>query len=400
MNVLIEQQPTETQKSFNPEASINMIRFDLSCHGEVMPQTLERIQDEELSYFIEGSDRAARTTFALKRDYENQLIYFDRGQWRPYISTLITGLEVAEQEAQGDSRKRFLAEWARENLSQGFQMQALQPGEQKVWYSPYPEKEENIYGSDFLQTCGLVPDRRLGFLYLACCEDDGTVVLETQTVDRSNQESFDAVAKAAAQNPQASMDELLLHYDQVLENTNGGEFYAGRRNAEVNENAWEIIKQQQDLIKYFIEGLQEIAESPLYGYELENAVKRHTYGSWAAFKTRIDRTINKPKDAINTSVRVYDYHELRAEVNAAFTDFAAKGIALVGCGGALKMLFGEQDMLDASPQDVFNGIFGNKTGEDKYGSLTFKCPKKGCLNTRKPGKLISNCQRCGADVRC
>ncbi len=39
-------------------------------------------------------------------------------------------------------------------------------------------------------------------------------------------------------------------------------------------------------------------------------------------------------------------------------------------------------------------------GSDKYGSLQFKCPKKGCVNTRKPNKLIKECQVCGADVTC
>lgn len=40
-----------------------------------------------------------------------------------------------------------------------------------------------------------------------------------------------------------------------------------------------------------------------------------------------------------------------------------------------------------------------KAGEDKYGSLTFKCPK-GHTNYRPYGRLIPNCQRCGVSVRC
>lgn len=37
--------------------------------------------------------------------------------------------------------------------------------------------------------------------------------------------------------------------------------------------------------------------------------------------------------------------------------------------------------------------------EDKYGSLTFECPK-GHKNRRPYGKLIENCKRCGISVRC
>lgn len=38
--------------------------------------------------------------------------------------------------------------------------------------------------------------------------------------------------------------------------------------------------------------------------------------------------------------------------------------------------------------------------EDEYGSLDFECPSCGATNTRPIGQLISNCQHCGADVRC
>lgn len=39
------------------------------------------------------------------------------------------------------------------------------------------------------------------------------------------------------------------------------------------------------------------------------------------------------------------------------------------------------------------------SGEDQYGSLTFKC-QKGHLNTRPKGKLIPNCKVCGVSVKC
>ena len=39
-------------------------------------------------------------------------------------------------------------------------------------------------------------------------------------------------------------------------------------------------------------------------------------------------------------------------------------------------------------------------GEDKYGSLAFRCPQKNCLNVRSANMLIEQCQHCGASVRC
>lgn len=38
--------------------------------------------------------------------------------------------------------------------------------------------------------------------------------------------------------------------------------------------------------------------------------------------------------------------------------------------------------------------------KDQYGSLEFVCDKCHEVNTRPYGKLISNCQHCGADVKC
>lgn len=40
------------------------------------------------------------------------------------------------------------------------------------------------------------------------------------------------------------------------------------------------------------------------------------------------------------------------------------------------------------------------SGEDQYGPLDFKCPSCDAINTRPVGQLLSNCQFCGADVRC
>lgn len=45
-------------------------------------------------------------------------------------------------------------------------------------------------------------------------------------------------------------------------------------------------------------------------------------------------------------------------------------------------------------------LSGVSLGSDEYGSLEFSCPSCGGTNTRPFGTLISNCQHCGANVRC
>ncbi len=396
MEVLVEQLTIETRRSFNPLASVEMMRFDLSYFGEVLPETLDRIRDEELSYLAEGIDMASRTTFALKRQDE-QLMYFDKGDWRPYVGTLIAGLEVAEQEAMSDPRKSFLADWAREDMAQGYHMQALRPGEQAVWYSSYAHQQEALYGKAFMESCGLIPERQMGFLYRAVCEADGTVVLESQTIDRSDTDGFEAAIQAATDNPQIDLDELVECYDARLENKLGGKFYAGRHNSEIDENAWDTIREQSDLVAFFLDGIERLAISELEGWELERATKKHVYGAWAAFKKRIETGISSR--VVSGGRQNYDYDRLMLEVGTAFNEFAAEGRVLVGCGGAITILKGETDIMNASGEAVFSTIFGDGPVDDKYGSLTFRC-QKGHENTRPRNRQIPRCKQCGISVKC
>ena len=63
----------------------------------------------------------------------------------------------------------------------------------------------------------------------------------------------------------------------------------------------------------------------------------------------------------------------------------------ISCGGGSFV----SNFMDKSSLTLnFSGI------EDRFGSLDFACPHCGALNSRPLGQLISNCQHCGADVRC
>jgi hypothetical protein len=403
MEKSVAQLSPEGQKSFDPLASVDMLRYDLENFGQVLPETRERVCDEELSYLAEGVDRAAGTTFVLRRNEDGGLAYFDRGNWRPYTGMLMTGMEVSEREAEADPRRTFLADWAARDMQKGLQMGRLKPGEQMTWHNSYPHELERVYGKKFLQEeCGLVPDRQMGFLYRASCQMDGTVVLESHTVDRSDADSFSAVEARTAQEPNVTMEGMLEIYDGALAQKHGGDFYAGRRDAE--QNAWNFIRAQHDLVNYFLNGLELIARRPLPREQLEDTAKRHVYGVWAAFKKRMDGEVPvmQAKVGRNISPGEIIMHQIRLEqeIRGAFQDFASKGHVLVGCGGAIKMLLNEQDIMNADSEDVFSAAFGKKKeDEDKYGSLTFKCPK-GHRNRRPRNELIPNCQKCGISVAC
>jgi hypothetical protein len=291
----------------------------------------------------------------------------------------MTGLEVAQREAAQDPRRRFLASWAQNDVYHGFRMDELKPGEQHVWYNPYPHDEERRSGKAFLQECGLQTERQMGFLYRAYCREDGHVVLESQTVDQSDDEAFAAAMATAENDPTADINVITRAYDRVLERKLGGEFYAGRREAERQENVWEQIKTNRDLVEYLLDGLEALAWRSSSSEQLELATKRHVYGAWALFKKRLDGNA-RPTDGSRLAVAT--------QAQNAFHEFAREGRVLVGCGGAISVLYGEQSIMEASPEDVFRAIFGNK--------LEYKFDKKMfCVECQAPPKDHDKKKMCG-----
>ena len=396
METLAVQPPREKLKSFDLAANVRDMRHDIDCYGYVLPETREQVGNEQLSYLAEGSDRAARTTFVLRREGD-ELVYFADGQWVPYSTMLKTGLKVAEAEAMIDSRRRFLAEWAQNDLYHYSQIRRLRPGDLYIWSSSYAHHEEALYGTAFMQECGLVPDRKMGFLYRAYCQADGMVVLESQTVDRSDDEAFANALDMAELDPEADLDVLVRAYDSVLMKKYGGFFYAGRRSAELNENAWQQITANRDLVEYLLNGLEGIARTALPDHELEYETKRHIYGVWALFKKRLEGTA-RPITFMAGDEASYLAAQIRLtfEVGNAYQEFVTQGRPLIGCGGAITMSNGESDVMSMSSKDVFSSIFGNKGGEEKYNfdkkmyCVVCQAPPKG----KEPKKLCGPCGIC------
>ncbi len=368
------QPPHEKLKSFDPLASVDMLQFDLQRHGYVLPETRQRVYDEELSSMAEGVGRAAHTEFTLQRQSDH-LVYFDRGQKKPYMSMLATGLEVAKREATEDTRKAFLAEWAARDYAIGYRLHKLQPGEQLTWHNGYPSEIEQRYGAEFLKReCGLFPERQMGFLYRASCGPDGSVRLESQTVDRSDADAFRAVEGLQNYDAACDMDTMVRTYDGTLVKKYGGRFYAGRRSAERNENAWAEITQHHDLITYFLDGLESLAAQDMPRAALRRTAEAHVYGVWKAFKNRLEsksRPLAETQQSPYMSGAAFYHEHLAREVRAAFFEARANGEVKAGCGGSIS--FGQE----GQPKDgsgAFDAIFGTKLGTgDKE---TYKFDKK------------------------
>lgn len=357
---LVEQRIEQQLRSFDPLASVDMLQFDLLTQNTIRPETMQRVIDEELTYIAEGIDRPLKTSFTLK-EVDGQLSYFDAGDWRPYTGMLITGLEVAEQEALQDPRKSFLVHRAAEDLVLGYRMQNLKPGERLSWHSPFPEAELQQYGAEFLRHMGFQPQRKMGFLYQATKQADGSVRLDSQSVDANNAQGYKAALLLAERNPLASIDDMRDAYDKVLQLQSGERHYAGKKvNAEQCDDAWELLHQHQDLLDYLLDGIVAIAENTdLTRREQELAKKELTYGVWAAVRSRIDvATITTHAAAPAAGYR--HAAMIHNEVQVAFARLQARGEVLIGCGGAIGSK--TESLLDKDPNDVLDDIFG-KTEE-------------------------------------
>jgi hypothetical protein len=339
----------EQKKSFDILASIDLYRFDLQTAGYILPETKQRVYDEELSYIAEGINLPIYTDFHLQKK-GGELCYFHEGMWTPYVSTLIKGLDVYQAEAEHDPRKQFMSDRAAEDLLIGYKLDSLKPGEKIKWYADFPDNEYKLYGGDLIdKELGFQSSRRMGFIYEAEGNEDGGINIRSQSVDNSDQEAF-AAAMIEGQRG-GSITEMRRSYDAVLEAKNGGEFFAGRQLDDSNseENAWSFVSQNKDLIEdYFMAQIEELAAMNASRNELETAKKRLTYGVWAALKQRLDNS------SLSVSAGSHSGLSIHQEVQGAYQSLAARGEVLFGCGGSI---IGEQALVSASVKDVFDSIF-------------------------------------------
>lgn len=381
----------EEPKSFDVMASVNMFRFDLENFGTVLPETKQRVYDEELTFVAEGIDRPLYTKFDLKEE-SGQLVYFNNGQWQPYKSSLIKGLRTAKREAEQDTRKTFLANNALRDLEMLYRMEGLEPGQSLKWYTPYAYKEEELYGADFLkQECGLQPARKMGIINWASKNSDGSVTLETHSVDNSNAQAFEA---AMCSQDDTDIYDTVAVYDNKLSQDYGEEFYAGRVKGEIpEENAWDVLKDNSDLVDWYLGEIEALASMP-NAFQLEKEKTLLTFGFWGAIKKRMDnssRLITNDLKFADSFVPASS-EVIAEEVRRATLDLASKGEQLVGCGGSVSV----DSLSELDPDKARDAVFGG----DKYGSRKFNCPSCGHENTRPHNKLLDKCNSCKGDVTC
>jgi hypothetical protein len=373
----------EASKSFDVLASVKLYQHDLENAGYILPETRQRVYDEELSYIAEGINLPNYTEFVLN-EHDGDLVYFHEGKWVPYTSTLIKGLETAKVEAATDYRKNFELQRRAEDLQRGYQLQKLQPGERISWYYEFPREQTNLYGEEFMESLGFYPERAMGYLCEAEKTKDGQVILRHQSVDNSDKIAFDEAISAARSG--GTIEDMTMAYDEVLKQKSGIDHYAGRRIDEnrPEENAWSAFVKHEDLVKHFLDQIEVIARQELPSWEAEKTKKRLTYGVWARLKERLDeQAIGITSDGPEHSA--YG-GSIQSQVESAYASAAARGEVLFGCGGSIT---GENATLSASPKAVFESIFGKK----------MSCPFCGATQYGDPCSSNQLCSECTAEVK-
>lgn len=382
----------ETFRSFDMLASVDKYRYDLMMFdGVIQAETRAQVLNEELSYIAEGINRPLFTEFNLQRR-NGQLAYFYNGEWRPYLSTLERGERTAIQEAIADPRKQFAADRAEQDSRHGHQLEQLRPGQTMRWFSTFPGLEASRYGDKFVNEMGYQSHRRMGFLYRAECQADGSVLLQSHSVDSSDLEAF-----RAAMSAEDSVQAMRHAYDQQLAQKYGELFYAGRpqHTRLPEENAWTVVQCHRDLVDYYNNQIEKLAAAyELPRGELERAKKRLTYGVWAAIRQRLDNGIierQRPPDS-GVGVPFLEQAYLAQEVEAGYHELSAKGEILFGCGGALS---GEEALLAASSESVFEALFSGSTSIMKCVKCPFCSKTVDAIKT----KTHISCPKCKASAK-
>jgi len=243
--------------------------------------------------------------------------------------------------------------------------------------------------------------RKQTMLRVLAHKPDGNIQMYSQSLDGSNRTALEAIYASFGIKPKTGellgqrisaelspdqqttlIDELTGTYDKSLVAQYGGEWYAGRRPADYS-NTYDFVCGQHDLIEECVR-LQNLGWfNDKMMYKISAAMQRR-------FKAAQQGTIG-----IMPHLAAIDPAVLHREIESAGAQARQTGMSFSACGVTLRA-----EGLDGSTKDQLDlAGYGNKSREDKYGSLTFKC-QKGHTNTRPHNKLIERCKTCGINVRC
>jgi len=415
----MERRPTEQTEAseqlmvFDPLAAIYKLRSELRAYDAIRPETLEQIQNEELTFVAENLNTPIRSTFVLKKT--NDGLVDKRGDL--LSETLTRGQTAAWQAAERDNRMAFAFQRAQHDSKIGALLEDMSRGHTEfntiISFSPFPEETYRQYGPDFIQSVGYQPDRFLGFIWLYRKQPDGSITTTSLSVDNSDNDLFKRLAAAygttipdhvttddmpgyvlyddlSPEQQEQLPNELINTYDAYLSERDGRRYAAGRPYLDEVE-AMGFIKSQHDLADWYFYKLVRLAAVWDTDGQLEQKKTELTLSYWAALTERLRRQPDEIPQYAKT-----DFHKIELEVYVAFAHAQGRHEFMVGCGGMLKLA---NELSQLSLDEAASSIFGNPTNKRESWTWTTgvcrveKCPTRPAKTKIGPCHV---CQRCQA----
>ena len=353
----------------------------------------DRLYYDTTTWLAEVLPGQMRTDFEYSFD-GHELYGRDGGALKPIFDTAIID---AERLAKNNSKLAF--ERRRRHLEKGEynDMLSMEKGElpnTMVVISDFPEELMDAVAD----VGGYNVSRKQTMLRVITKNPDGKIVMHSQSLDRTDRKSLEAISEYLGfklepgellgqrmhvdlpQHEQEFLADWLTGvYDRSMSSQYGGEWYAGRTPAEM-QNTYDFVRSQRDLIETFMQ------QTMVHGRD-----ESLQYGLAAAMVSRFK---NKSGSRNHVASPNYIPEQVLNEMGSAGNQARLLGKVFSGCGDTN----GPEGLQTTEGQLDIAG-YGNKSSEDKYGSLKFKC-QKGHENTREVNKLLDKCKTCGINVRC
>lgn len=361
--------------------------------GEQVDRYL-RTYNDVTTWLAETLDGAMRTPFTYRFDGHDFIA--EDGDRLHGIFT--DALADAEQLAQSNPQLGFELRRRQHELAEYNDMLAMARGElpnTMVVVSDFPP--ELMRAS---QDVGGYNVSRKQTMLRVLTYADGRLRMYSQSLDGSNRLALEAIYHSldteprrgellgqrlyldiAAEDQTVLLDRLMGVYDRSLSQQFGGNWYAGRRGSP--RDTYQFVLGQTAVVDRLVDRhlSGDCTASDIYNTA---ALLRDMFeGNWPPAGP------TAPAQALGGFIINLETVLLEAGQRAS-----SQGRTFSGCGGSVSAPGSE-----SAETQLSSAGYGNKAGEDKYGSLKFKCPK-GHTNTRPRGKLIPHCQVCGVSVKC
>lgn len=346
----------------------------------------QRLYDDTTTWLAEALDGTMRTSFELSFDGED-LYSQDGGSMSEVFNNSLLIAENLPVNSGFEWRRR------RHELAEYQEMLEMMHGSNfntMVVVSDFPKELEGQNGDIGGYNCS----RKQTMLRVISKNSKDKLILTTQTLDGSNRQALQAIYAYFGLEPkegellgqrihlqlnqidQAKLtDDLTKVYDNRLQEQYGGEWLGGRQESNLHDTYY-FVKQQTDLVNYYLESTEKFGEN-----------RSILLGVVSAIETRFK---NSERFFTNSSHRVTQ-DLILAEVANAYTAALLNNRQFSGCGLSLNNAKEINTILNISG-------YGNKLEtEHKYSfnkkmyCVVCQVPPK---NKNEPKKMCGPCGIC------